>query len=416
MAYEGPIWYVDTVTGFDGEDNGGDVSPIETVAYAISRIGIVGFGSTAHTIRIKANGLSSYGTIDATTLSPTLTNKFILTVWDVESNGIPLVDKVSIVSNMVVEGFRFSGAVGSMIDVGIGLATIANVTIRTNVFNMVGDPYWILIGSSNLLDIDNLNIIQNTFVDRVPQSNYGINFQWESVPNGITNSNISNNIFYRFNYGVLSDLDITGMANSDLVITNNCFYDSAIADTLNTPSPVNSVITDPLFTNYSSGDYSLQNTSPCLDAGTNIETTNVDIDGSLRPIYQTWDIGAYEIQSTFLSQIVGGNSFDKGSGVTKTSVVSATHILALPIVFSDSNFNNESFWARVITVYKHSDGQRKVVSHLLISGTWQGQVVFSGNANVGDWEKREIILIDNDGDGLAIDRDKVTDVEDIVIS
>lgn len=416
MAYEGPIWYVDKAGGFDDVDNGANIAPLETIAYAISRIATVGFGSTGHTIMVKKNGAVSYGTVNATSLSPTPTNKFILTVWDAENNGIPFIDKVSVVSNMVVEGFRFVGAVASMIEVGISLTTIENVIIRTNVFNMAGSPYQVKIGGVSLTDIDNLNIIQNTFVDRTPQSNLGIDFQWGGAPNGVTSSTISNNIFYKYNYGVSSSADITGMTNSDLTITHNCFYDSATSDTINTPSPVNFVALDPLFANYSSADYSLQDISPCLDAGTNIEVTNVDIEGLIRPIYQTWDIGAYEIQATFLSQMIGGNHFDKGAGVTKTSIVSVSHILALPVVLADSNFDNESLWGRVITVYKHSGGQRKVISHLSVGGTWQGQIDFSGDANTGDWEKREIILIDKDGDSLAIDRDIITDVEDLVIS
>ena len=294
-----------------------------------------------------------------------------------QSMQVPFIDKVDIVSNMVVEGFRFVGAVASMVEIGTSLATIENVIVRTNVFNMAATPYQIKIGSAALTDIDNLNIIQNTFVDRTPQSNIGIDFQWNGSANGITGSTISNNIFYRYNYGVSSSADITGMTNSDLVITHNCFYDSNTSDTTFTPSPINSVTLDPLFTNYSSADYHLQDTSSCLDTGTNIETTNVDIEGLIRPIYQTWDIGAYEIQATFLSQMIGGNSFDKGSGVTKTSVVSASHVLALPVVSTDSNFDNESLWRRVITVYKHSSGQGKVISHLSVGGTWQGQIDFS---------------------------------------
>src|SRR4030042_1937140 len=405
MAYEGPVWYINAAEGFDGEDSGSELAPLASIAYAISRISSVGFVTTGHTVRVKRNGAVSYGTVNATSINPTPTNQFVLTVWDAENNGIPLINSISIISNMVVEGFRFIGASGAMVNVGASSVTIENVIIRTNIFNMTVASNHIKVGGASLTDIDNLNIIQNTLVDRTPQTNLGIGFEWAVSPNGITNSTISNNIFYRHDKGISSDTDITGMTNSDLTITHNNFYDLGTSAIENTPTEVNSVITDPQFIDYSSGNYDIESTSPCRDTGTNIKITNVDINGTLRPIYQTWDIGAYEIQGTFLSQLVGGNSFEKGSGVTKTSLVNPDNILALSVVLSDDTFNSEALWDRIIAVYKHSSGQQKIISHLLVGGTWQGQVSFSANANVGDWIKKEIILIDKDGDGLAIDRE-----------
>jgi len=421
MAYEGPIWYVDKATGFNSTDNGSDTLPLETIVYAISRIATVGFGTTGHTIRVKRNGATSYGSADVTSLTPTLTNNFVLTAWDAENNGVPVIDNVKIVNNMTVEGLRFESNAIYNYQVEISrdsLATIENILIRTNVFNTTIDEFTSMVIGGNsveVIDVDNLNIIQNTFVNNPNESISAITFVNNDTGNGITNSNIVNNIFHGYNNAVYSQYDITGMINSDLTITNNCFYD-VNNPTTNVPAAVNSVVLDPDFVNYGSYDYHLNTTSPCRDTGTDIQTTNIDIDGLLRPIFKTWDIGAYECAGTYLSQIIGGNDFAKGSGVTKTSVISAVNLLALPIVSGDTNFDSEDKWSKVLSVYKHADGQNKKVSHVLLSGTWQGQVAFSGDANTGTWEKREVILIDNDGDGLAIDRDTIANLEDLIIS
>ena len=58
-----------------------------------------------------------------------------------------------------------------------------------------------------------------------------------------------------------------------------------------------SVITsDPLFTDELNGIFTLQENSPCIDAGTNLSAPfNVDKNGKSRPQGNGWDIGAYEM-------------------------------------------------------------------------------------------------------------------------
>jgi hypothetical protein len=55
---------------------------------------------------------------------------------------------------------------------------------------------------------------------------------------------------------------------------------------------------DPMFANPSAGDFHLQSTSPCINAGNNsyVSLAN-DLDGNLRVVGSAVDVGAYEFQS-----------------------------------------------------------------------------------------------------------------------
>ena len=59
--------------------------------------------------------------------------------------------------------------------------------------------------------------------------------------------------------------------------------------------PAGNFSQNPRFTNAAAGDYSLDETSPCIDA-TDIVAEGRDITGEYRPLGSTWDIGAYESQ------------------------------------------------------------------------------------------------------------------------
>ncbi len=51
---------------------------------------------------------------------------------------------------------------------------------------------------------------------------------------------------------------------------------------------------DPLFVDASSGDYHLQEISPCIDSGTSQDAPSTDFDGNSRPVGNGWDMGPYE--------------------------------------------------------------------------------------------------------------------------
>lgn len=85
-----------------------------------------------------------------------------------------------------------------------------------------------------------------------------------------------------------------GAANYDPSCT---FYYSCT-----TPMPTNglgNITNAPLFVSPDTGDFHLQATSPCVDAGTNAYAlTPTDFDGSPRIVNGTVDMGAYEFQTT----------------------------------------------------------------------------------------------------------------------
>ena len=63
-------------------------------------------------------------------------------------------------------------------------------------------------------------------------------------------------------------------------------------------SGVGNLSNNPLFTNALSGDYHLQASSPCIDAGTSQSAPFIDFEGLNRPFGNGWDIGAYEYSNT----------------------------------------------------------------------------------------------------------------------
>ena len=59
------------------------------------------------------------------------------------------------------------------------------------------------------------------------------------------------------------------------------------------------IFVDPQFVDAANGDYHLQDTSPCMDAGNNSYVPSgvtTDLDGNPRIVNSTVDIGAYEYQ------------------------------------------------------------------------------------------------------------------------
>lgn len=410
MAYTGPIWYIDADLGYNSENNGSEVQPLESISYAISRIASIGI-NTSHYIKVK-KASSPYLGADFRSLSPSGQNKIFLVANNPKVNGVPeFSGAVVIKSNMSVEGFRFTRNAEAIIVDG---ATVKNVDIKTNIFILSSSAKCITIGNAGI-DVENLRISLNTFVDKGTNQTTGVYFDWGPSPDGIKNSVIGSNIFYANGLMVDSSLDIMVFPNSGLLISNNNNF-NVIQLVRNTPNAVNPVVGNPQFVNYPLNDFRLQENSPCIDAGLLTENSILDIVGNPRPLIRTYDIGAYEYQNQFFSQITGGNGFLKGNGVVKTSILDATKILMEVTVSGDAHFNDELKWERVIVVYKNSSGQNKIITHKKISGIWTGIVEFSANAQVGTWEKRELMLVDKDGDVLVLKRAILGNKEDIYVS
>lgn len=410
MAYNGPIWYIDANLGYNSEINGSEEQPLESISYAISRIASIGI-NTSHYIKVKKTSEPYIGA-DLRSLSPIEENKIYLIANNPKVNGIPEFNgTVFIKSNMSVEGFKFTRNAEAIV---VDEDNVKNVNIKTNVFVLSSTAKCITIGNS-AIDIENVKISLNTFVDKGTNQTTGVYFKWGTSPNGIKESVIGSNIFYANGFMADSSIDILTLPYSNLLISNNNNY-NVVQPIRNTPNAVNTVIANPQFIDYPFNDFRLQENSPCINAGLLTENSTLDIMENTRPLMRTFDIGAYEYQSQYLSQIIGGNGFIKGNGVVKISILDETKILDELLVSENTHFNNESKWERVITVFKNSSGQNKIITHKKMVGVWTGTVEFSVNAEVGIWEKRELMIADKDGDVLVLKRNTIGDKEDIYVS
>ncbi len=95
------------------------------------------------------------------------------------------------------------------------------------------------------------------------------------------------------------------------------YFQGSISNSCTTPDPggTGNVASDPQFVDAAAGDYRLQATSPCLDAGEDGAVSWAeDLDGNQRIVYGAVDMGAYELQltgeGTWFGAIVNGLTGD----------------------------------------------------------------------------------------------------------
>jgi hypothetical protein len=125
--------------------------------------------------------------------------------------------------------------------------------------------------------------------------------------NGIIKE-LKNCIFYNFTG--------TFQTNNSLIetFTNNCFY--PVTGQTNFFKGSNYIEQDPLFFDYENGNYRLSSGSPCINVGTNVPLSTVDITGVPRPQGAKIDYGAYEYIDGLPSVF---NVSTDGSGCEKDS-------------------------------------------------------------------------------------------------
>ena len=84
----------------------------------------------------------------------------------------------------------------------------------------------------------------------------------------------------------------SGTESLDMDFTYCDFYNS-----FPTPSGTGNISADPKFVDAANGDYHLQSTSSCIDAGIATDAPGTDYEGTVRPQGAAYDIGAYERSS-----------------------------------------------------------------------------------------------------------------------
>ena len=185
-------------------------------------------------------------------------------------------------------------------------AALQDISIRNNIF--IENYMWFSMINYNMKNIATCN---NTFYN---SSNWSIIFSGgtNTADKTATNVKILNNICYidaGENYGsiifVYGDNQIisgTGYA-VDCLIDYNCVFSSVGGEELyaydiTLEGPHNLTHTDPLFTNATIEDFTLQANSPALNAGVDnvvqSSVSQVDFIGTTRPQGLHTDIGAYE--------------------------------------------------------------------------------------------------------------------------
>jgi hypothetical protein len=151
------------------------------------------------------------------------------------------------------------------------------------------------------------NVVENSYSSGI------VIGTWYSTTDGssVYNINVWNNTFYQNTPNVT----IRPMVSSTVAWQNNIFYGSSnYANSLNwNPGTAafnlyfggnsgpgsNNLTSDPLFVSPSTGDFSLQSTSPAINAGDPTSSTGtvgtVDFPGNPRMVNGQIDIGAYEV-------------------------------------------------------------------------------------------------------------------------
>ncbi len=129
-----------------------------------------------------------------------------------------------------------------------------------------------------------------------------------------TNNNlVKNNIFYIISgtsaiivrvdgpshagSGNLLDYNLYNTEFSDMIIWYGNHYNTVAAFNAAQSQEANAVVRNPLFVDYYDNKYALKETSPCIDAGTDVGLTE-DYDGYTVPNGWAVDIGAYEYQGS----------------------------------------------------------------------------------------------------------------------
>ncbi len=201
----------------------------------------------------------------------------------------------------------FAGSWGGALTIYNNQTSVYHLPTGNQIYGNVsnGDRYGLLVGGTTATV--NNTVVNNTFYG----NQYGLIIQ-----SGITFGTFKNNIVWSTNTAypldvtgsVSSDYNIVGPAHSGFIQWNGSSYDSLGTYSSATGNDSHSKASDPLFVNSSSANFTLQSTSPAIDAGVNAGTAyQMELDPTSTFPWTTlnensygkgWDIGAFIFTGT----------------------------------------------------------------------------------------------------------------------
>jgi len=207
-----------------------------------------------------------------------------------------------------------------------------------------------------------------------------------------TNTQLFNNTVYG------SGFDGIKIKNNTCTVKNNISYKNAGIDggvdllLSGSTASHNLFSTDPRFVDENNGDFRLKSDSPAIDAAQPIATFNTDIEGKRR-LDNSWDIGAYELESgtsdstskSPSATIQLNQNIPLNKGTVEVTLTTSSNVIQIPHQFmlTDSRGN-------IITIALSGTvpGTRFQGSFMVDAAMAEGQALFSLSANA---------LVDEDG-------------------
>lgn len=307
------------LTGIDNYDNG-QGSAIDSNIIMNNQIGISITNDTNHTTYsnniIKLNGTLAGGIVMSGGI--VMANSSSIIINNNISNNTAIggaaifmqTPSAPLIAYNTISNNYSSGNGCGWTDGGAILSVHSNPKIINNIIaNNETESYG---GAITANDSSFVTLINNTIVNNKANSangGGGLSFGWNYVPPVLKNNIIwgneapnQNKQIYVDAFGQAIDVDFCLLADTNITYSNPVYYQDLL-------------VANPLFANPSSGagiaangliaDWSLQQSSPCINAGT-IDTTGlglfaVDLAGNQRVQFGRVDIGAYESNSGLIS-------------------------------------------------------------------------------------------------------------------
>jgi hypothetical protein len=164
---------------------------------------------------------------------------------------------------------------------------VRNAKIYRNNLATSGNPLSGNGGGGVVLANGTNNVIYNS----VLWGNGAINIQ-------INGTCLSCGVYNNTEFGGFTGMEIADRFATNTVVRNNIFFGNvgaAIADFGTGSVFSNNLTSDPRFTSSSTGDFTLQPSSPAIDTGANVSSIlTTDFRGAPRPAGSAFDIGAFE--------------------------------------------------------------------------------------------------------------------------